>query len=167
MGKLQTLLFAGLLGVSSVAMAEGKIAVVDYRAALSQTNDYKSALESMKKQTGPEQAKIKSLETELKTMLEKQQKDGAVMSQAEATKLQKDIEDKKMEYQFVGQKLQKTGQEAEQETLKKLIPKFQAAVKEVSEAEGYDLVLEKGAAAYNKPSIEITDKVVQRINAKK
>ena len=167
MSKLQSLLFAALLGASSVAMADMKIAIVDYRAALSQTNDYKNALESMKKQTGPEQEKIKGLETSLKTMMEKQQKDAAVLSQAEAAKLAKDIEDKKMEYQFIGQKLQKTGQEAEQETLKKLVPKFQDAVKEVADAEGYDIVLEKGATHYSKGSVEITDKVVQRINAKK
>lgn len=146
------------------AQAEYKIAVADQLAAVLESNKAKSMIESLKSELEKEQVKIIAIENELKSLMDKQEKDSAVMSEAENRKLLKEIEDKQLDYQFLGKKFQKRQQEGQQEILKAMQPIARKALKDVVEEGKYDLVLQRQAVIDFSPTIDITEKLTARIN---
>jgi len=114
-----------------------------------------------------EKNEILAIEKSIKDLVEKEKRDGAVMSQEQRAKLLKDIEDKKIDYNFMGQKWQKRQQEGQQEILKALGPKFEKVLDAVIQEGKYDIVLAKQAVVYSSASIDITEQVTTKLNALK
>jgi len=147
--------------------AELKIAVIDQLAALGKSAAAQSMLEDLKKSLEKEKNEILAIEKSIKDLVEKEKRDGAVMSQEQRAKLLKDIEDKKIDYNFMGQKWQKRQQEGQQEILKALGPKFEKVLDAVIQEGKYDIVLAKQAVVYSSASIDITEQVTTKLNALK
>jgi outer membrane protein len=147
--------------------AELKIAVIDQLAALGKSTSAQTMLEDLKKSLEKEKNEILAIEKGIKDLVEKEKRDGAVMSQDQRAKLLKDIEDKKIDYNFMGQKWQKRQQEGQQEILKTLGPKFEKALEAVIKDGKYDIVLAKQAVVFSAATIDITDQVTTKLNALK
>ena len=107
---------------SAVGAKEFTIAVVDPVAALSETVQAKAMLEQFKKEAEPDAQQARKLEDELKAIIEQSQKDADIMSAAQRDKLQKRLKIKKMDYNFLRQKLQKRQQEGRDRILQALGP---------------------------------------------
>ena len=98
-----------LLGLSSLlfclvagsATAELKIAVLDTQRALIESEEAQSLSKGIEEELQSDQAEAQALSDEVRTLTEKLQKDGEVMSPAEQRKAQKDIEDKQIDLQFL------------------------------------------------------------------
>ncbi|MEE8079215.1 MAG: OmpH family outer membrane protein, partial [Pseudomonadales bacterium] len=93
--------------------------------------------------------------------------DGEVMSPTEQRRLQKDIEDKQIDYQFLVNKLQKQVNDRRQELLAQMVPKIDAVLKDLIELEGYDLIMERGNLRYVNTKHDITRKVTEKLNEKR
>ncbi len=107
------------------------------------------------------------LNDEIRGLQEKLTKDGEVMSASEKRKVQKDVEDKQIDLQFMVNKLQKELNDRRQELLQQMVPKVDAVLKDLIELEGYDLILERGSLRYANPKHDITRKVTEKLNAKR
>ena len=106
-----------LLLTAGSAFAELKIAVVNVQRAIGESNEAKALIAKLEADTSADQAAIKALGADITKVQEKFNKDGDVMSDAEKRKLQKEIEDKQIDYQFRVNKFQKTVNERQQEIL--------------------------------------------------
>jgi Skp family chaperone for outer membrane proteins len=73
------------------------------------------------------------------------QKDAEVMSPADQPCRQKEIEDKQIELRVPGNKLQKAVNDRRQELGQQMAPKLEAVLKELTELEGYDVIIERGS----------------------
>lgn len=165
--KLLKLLALTTLLFSSAVLAETKIAVVDLREAIMQSDEARLKYEKLKASLSQEEADAIALRNQIQKMDEKRQKDAAVMGQGELRKLEKDIEDKKIELNFKGQKLQKSGKDATQELLASMAPKVERALAALVEEKKYDLVLHREAAPWSDPKLDITKELIQKINTLK
>jgi len=117
--------------------------------------------------TASDQAEIKKLGTDITAMQDKFNKNRDVMSDAEKGKLQKEIEDKQIDYQFRVNKLQKLVNERQQDILQQMAPKLDAVLKDVIAQDQYDLVIHRQNVLYVDPKYDITGKVTEKLNAKK
>ena len=156
-----------LVFAASTAAAELKIAVLDTQRALVESEEAQVLLKQAQEELQTEEAQVTSLGEEIVALQEKLQTDGEVMSATEQRKLQKDIEDKQIDYQFLVNKLQKEVQDRRQELLQQMVPKIDAVLKDLIELEGYDMIMERGSLRYVNSKHDITRKVTEKLNEKR
>ncbi len=152
--------------VAASASAELKIAVLDTQRALIASEEAQSLSKKITEELQSDEAEAKELNDEVRTLTEKLQKDGEVMSPAEQRKAQKDIEDKQIDLQFLVNKLQKAVQDRRQELVNHMLPKIDAVLKDLIELEGYDLIMERSNLRYVNTKHDITRKVTEKLNEK-
>jgi outer membrane protein len=156
-----------LILAAGPAAAELKIAVLDTQRALVASEEAQALLQQAQQELQAEEEAVKSLGEEIIASQEKLQTDGEVMSPTEQRRLQKDIEDKQIDYQFLVNKLQKQVNDRRQELLAQMVPKIDAVLKDLIELEGYDLIMERGNLRYVNTKHDITRKVTEKLNEKR
>ncbi len=165
--KLAIRSFWLLILAAGPAAAELKIAVLDTQRALVASEEAQALLQQAQQELQVEEETVKTLGEEIIAIQEKLQTDGEVMSPTEQRKLQKDIEDKQIDYQFLVNKLQKEVNDRRQELLQQMVPKIDAVLKDLIELEGYDLIMERGNLRYVNSKHDITRKVTEKLNEKR
>ena len=159
------LLFAFLsLGFSSVAHAELKVAVLDTQRAIVGSEEAQGLIAQLEQEFKAKESDVGTLRDEIVALNERLQKDGEVMSDAEKRRVGKEIEDKRIDYQFQVNKLQKELNDRQQELFRELVPKVDAVLKDLIELEGYDMVMERSTLRWVNSKHDITRKVTEKLN---
>ena len=155
-----------LLFAAGTAAAELKIAVLDTQRALVESEEAQALLAQAQQELQAEQDQLQALNDEIVALNEQLQKDGEVMSPAEQRRMQKEIEDKQIDLQFLGNKLQKEVNDRRQELLQQMVPKIDVVLKDLIELEGYDMIMERGSLRYVNSKHDITRRVTEKLNEK-
>jgi outer membrane protein len=156
-----------LLLAAGSAFAEMKIAVLNAQRAIFECSEGKAMIAKIQSDLAADDTALKSLGASIAQLNEKLSKDGEIMSDPEKRKLQKEIEDKQVEYQFQGNKLQKTANDRQQEILQQIGPKAKAILDEIVTKEQYDLILQPAAAVYVNSKYDLTPQLIEKLNQKK
>ncbi|MCX7064375.1 MAG: OmpH family outer membrane protein [Proteobacteria bacterium] len=168
MAKICRLMLLPVLLLSAgSAFAEMKIAVVNVQRAIGESNEAKAMIAKLETDVTADNEAVKKLNSEITQMQEKFVKDGEVMSDAEKRRIQKELEDKNTEYQFLANKLQKVVNERQQEILGQMAPKLDAVLKDIIAKQTYDLVIHRQNVLYVDPKYDITAQVTEQLNLKK
>ncbi|WP_339510708.1 OmpH family outer membrane protein [Pseudomonas sp. RL_15y_Pfl2_60] len=158
------LLSVAMLSVATPAMAEMKIAVLNYQMALLESDAAKRYAVDAEKKFGPQLSKLKKLESDAKSIQDRLVKGGQKLQTAERERLELDFKQKARDFQFQSKELNEQKAVADRDMLKKLKPNLDKAVEEVIKKGSYDLVLERGAVIDVKPQYDITRQVIERMN---
>lgn len=153
-----------VLLAASGAAAELKVAVLDTQRALVESQEAQELMRSAQFDLEEEQGRLNTLGQEIRGLQEQLEKDAEVMSPAEQRRKQKEIEDKRIDYEFLVNKLQKEVQDRRQELMQMMAPKVDAVLQDLIEAEGYDLILQRGNLLYADSRHDITSKVTEKLN---
>lgn len=164
---MRLLLTLAFMLSSSMALAAGKIAVVDIERALFLSDAAQASLTKFEKDNQGEVDKLKELQQELLAIKEKGDKDGDVMSDEERRKLSSQFEEKSATYKFYAQKLQQAEGKWRQIFLQEQQPRIEKELKAIVDNDKYDVILQAGAVVYAAPSTDITKKLIERLNANK
>ncbi|HEW9976163.1 OmpH family outer membrane protein [Shewanella algae] len=159
-GALMTLM---LTGAPLAAQAE-KLAVVDMGAVFEQLPQREQISNALKTEFGDRMAEVQKLQEDLRGLLEKQQRDAALMSETQKTELVRKMESLKADYQLKGKALDEDLRRRQGEEQNKLLVKVQKAINTIAEKEKYDMVLQRGAVVYVKPAADISSKVVEALS---
>jgi outer membrane protein len=152
-----------LLGAPIAAQAE-KIAVVDMQAVFEQLPQREEVSKTLKAEFGDRVASVQKMQDELRTMLETQQRDAALMSESQKTDMLRKMESIKAELQLKGKALDEDMRRRNGEEQNKLLVEVQKAISAIAEKEQYDVVLQRGAVIYVKPTFDISSKVVEALS---
>jgi len=165
MNKIISILSLVFLLVTTSAFAgKNKIAVVDMQSAVSSSEEVKIISEQLRTEFKDEDSKIRALQAELKGLQDKQQKDGAIMSEAERRTLMEDGTRLANELKFLTQESQRRLQGRQKELIGPILQKAQKAVKDVVAEGGYELVFRREAVVDFSPDMDITKKVTAKLN---
>lgn len=165
--KLALTLFPLVLLAAIPAAAELKIASLDVQRAIGESEEAQVAVEKLQQELGGEQEALQALNTEITGLQERLRKDGEVLSETEKRKLQKDIEDKQIDYQFQVNKLQKALNDRQQDIIGAMAPKLDAVLKDIIAVDGYDLIVHRQNVLYVNSKHDITRRVTEKLNEKK
>ena len=166
---LVTMMLVMLFPLYAMGQADGvKIAFLDAQKALDGAKEGIRLRQSLDEYVKARQKMIDLDEQDIKRMRDELDKQAAVLSQ-EALKLkQGEFEDKVNSYRKKVSELQKEVQDKRLSALDEFNKKLTQSVKQVSEKEGYGLVLNKngegGAVIYGKDSFDITTKVIEQMD---
>lgn len=165
----QSALILIALLLPSLAMAQGKIAVLDVQAAILNTDTAQKQFKDLRAQPAYD-ANLKELEKlkkEYEDLVKQVQKDLAVMSAEQKEAQRKKIEDKRGDIEHVARKLQASEQELAQGVMQQMGSKLQGVVTDLIKTEGIGLLLDRKAVMHADISYNITAKVTEQLNKAK
>ena len=154
-----SLLAAGL------AHADAKIAVIDMQKAILETNEGARALDSFKKTMDKKQKDLEDAQNKIikdKGEIEKKCKTGA---RDACEKGMEELQRRYAEWQKTGQDFQVEVQKKQQEATQPILNKLVAIVKRIAQKEGYDVVVDKLVAHYQRADLDVTDTAIKMFNA--
>lgn len=164
--SVKTIIAVAALAVPALSLAQGKIAVVDLQGAILQSDKAQEALEDVRSQASysEDKAEFDRIQDELETLVQEFQKDAAVMSQEQQMAARKRLASKQADLEHVTGKLQQAEKEAGQAILRQMSEQVQEILRDLIQAEGIGLLLQREAVVHADPGYSITAKVTDRLN---
>ncbi len=157
-------LLSCLLGALPALAEVPKVATVDLRQALLSTNAAKKFGEELKKEFAGDERRLREVGDQAKALQERIRKDGAIMSEAERSKLSSEFDEKAQEFNYLKNKYQAAITKREEAFLVESKPKVDAALVEIAKKAGFQLVLPDNMAVYADPSLDITPQLIEALN---
>ncbi|GGI74219.1 molecular chaperone Skp [Shewanella gelidii] len=161
---LNRVLLATVILAAPLAAQAEKLAVVDMQAIFEQLPQREEIGKAMKQEFGDRIAKVQKLQADIRGLLETQQRDAALMGESQKTELARKIDAQKSELQLEGKALDEDMRTRQGEEQNKLLVKVQKTINKIAEKENIDIVLQRGAAVYVKPSADISGKVIEALS---
>ena len=164
MKKLTAIALTLGLSVANLTHAAG-VGFVDLAKVVDSSTYLKQQNDSLKQAVQPTSTKLEQLGKELDALRQKAETQGSKMSQAEQQKLSQQYQAKLAEFNSTQQGLQTRVQS----TLQTMNNTFETRVKQAAEQlrkeSNMDYILNKNAALAYDQKNDLTDKMIQRVNA--
>lgn len=155
------LLFAVALPATA---QELKIGVVNVPLLMDRAPQTKAAMDALQEEFAPRQREILAKQTELQDLVEKAQKDAAVMSETERRNAEKSVRDLQREVQRLETEFREDLNLRQNEELGTLQRAILAEVQTFAQAQGYDIVVGDGVL-FASTAANITEEVLRAIEA--
>lgn len=156
------------LPVAAQEVVAGKIAVVDVRIAVLQTEKAQAGLAELKKQDDFKNnlENIEKVETELKSMVETYQKDRAVMSAQKREEEEKRIVEKQKDRNYIAGKLQQAQKEWAERSMEEQAQNLTRVLQNLVEEQGIGMLIraDTGVVLHADNSYDISAQVTERMN---
>jgi len=165
-------LVSGIAAVVSLLAAAGavradelKIGFVSTERIMRESVAAKAAEARLTQEFAKRDKDLQELGVKLKATADKLEKDGPVLTEAERTRQQRDLQDMDREFQRRRREFQEDLNQRKNEELQSLLERAQRIVRQLAEQEKYDVILQD--AVYVGPRADVTDKVLKTLDAAK
>ncbi len=152
-----------------VQMYAQKYALIDMEYITKNIPEYQQKQAQIEADTKKYQAEVEALGKQAKTLYENYQKSASKLTQAQRTARETEIVNKEKQMKDLGQKYfgqQGVIAQAHQDLMQPLQRKVYEAVKAISEAQGYTMVIDRASdnsIIFASPSIDISDAVLRKM----
>jgi outer membrane protein len=160
--KRIVLLVIALMVVAPVANADIKIGYVNAARLLDESPQADEVSKRLKKEFSGREKDLVSKQNDLKKMQDRMQRDGAVMSGEEHSKLDRDIQMLQRDAQRKSDEFREDLNLRKNDEMNKLLGVIQAAIADIGKEQNYDLIVYEGVA-YASKGIDLTDKVLEKL----
>jgi outer membrane protein len=143
-----------------------KIGVVDLQKILETSNSGKAAQNELKVQRDKMQADMKQRGNEIQEIESRMQREAMVMSKETREEKEREHRIKVSDFQALQRKYQGDLQEIERKLMGKLQSDITSLVGDIAKKDGYLLVISNIGVIYSLPSTDITERLIQELNAK-
>lgn len=162
----KAVILAVCMGSFAAAQAqEVKIGLVNSERIMRESAPAKAAEAKIDSEFSKRKKDLVDLSARLKSMAEKLEKDMPVLTESDRIKRQRELADLDQEFQRKQRAFREDLNQRRNEEIAAVVDKANKAIKRIAEAENYDIVLQD--AVYISPRIDITEKVLQALNAGK
>ena len=148
-----------------------KVAVIEFQAAVGQTNEFQRNLGDLQKKYEPKRAQLKTMADEIDSLEKALQAQGDKLSAAEQSSRAKAIDDKKKQAQRFQEDAQNDLQGEMQETFNGVATKVFDVITAYAQLQGYTLVLDRSQNQQTAPVVlyaadntDITKAVIDAYN---
>jgi len=156
-----------LLGVAALAAQaqDFKVGFVNTDRIFRETNTAKAAQAKLEQEFARREKELNDLGTALKNASDKFEREAPTLAESQRSQRQKSLIDQDRDFQRKRREFQEDLNARKNEELQQVLDRANRVVKQVAEAEKYDVVLQE--AVYINPRHDITDKVIKALNALK
>ena len=156
-----------LLGMASFSLQaeDFRVGFVNTDRIFREANTAKVAQTKLEQEFSKREKELVDIGNSLKTNSEKLERDSPTLSDTQRSTRQRQLADQDREFQRKRREFQEDLNARKNEELQQVLEKANKVVKQVAEAEKYDLILQE--AVYINPKHDITDKVLKVINSGK
>ncbi len=164
---LRTTALLALALAPALVRAEQKLGVVDLQRALNEVDEGKAAKALLKKDFDEKQKQLDVKKSEFDKLQVDFEKQAVVMSDAAKKEKAADLDRRARELQGLFVQLQKDLSDREREATKGIFDRMAVIVQEIAEAEGFTIVLERGAGVVYAPaSLDLTNELIRKYNTR-
>ncbi len=159
-------LFAATLVFCSAqasAQADIKVGLVNSERVLRESTVAKAAEQRLEAEFIKRDKEIQDLGTRLKSLSDKLEKDNAVLPETERNRRQRELQEIDRDLQRKQREYREDLNQRRNEEFASIQERAQRIIKQIAEAEKYDLIVQE--AIYFSNRIDITDKVIKQLNA--
>lgn len=162
---VQGLLFCvACFGVLGQAHAEdSRVAFFDAQRVMRESAPAKAAEAKLEKDFSKRSKELQDLGASIKAAAEKLEKDAPVISDSERLKRQRELADNDQDFKRKQRIFQEDLNQRKNEEIAALSDRVYKAVKQIAEADKYDIVLQD--VVYFSPRVDITEKVLKALSA--
>lgn len=151
--------------LSAPAFAETKVGVVNTVRLMEEAPQAKSAQSNIETEFAPREQELLKLQKAIRKLEDKLSRDGAVMSEKESTKLERDILSKRRELKRSQDEFRDDLNIRKNEVLSQLQRQMYEATVSLAKEKKYDVILGQGVV-YSSDSVDITEEVLKKLKAK-
>jgi outer membrane protein len=160
------------LGIAAVVLATAGVGAYaqEFRAGFVNTdrifreaNSAKAAQSKLEAEFSKREKDLVDLGNSLKAASDKYEREAPTLAESQRVSRQKQIVDQDREFQRKRREFQEDLNSRKNEELQQVLERANRVVRQVAEAEKYDVVLQE--AVYINPKFDITDKVIKALNA--
>lgn len=164
--KVMTTLVLVVASMSLPAFAQDfKIGFINTDRIFRDANSAKAAQAKLEQEFSRREKDLNDLGLQIKAAADKLDKDAPTLSESQKTTRQKQIVDQDRDFQRKRREFQEDLSARKNEELQQVLERANKVVKQVAEAEKYDLVLQE--VVYINPKHDMTEKVLKALNATK
>ncbi|ALK92443.1 OmpH family outer membrane protein [Limnohabitans sp. 103DPR2] len=157
------LLALGALGATAASAQEFKIGFVNTDRIFREASTAKNAQAKLEQEFAKREKDLVDLGNTIKTASDKFEREAPTLSETQRNTRQKQLMDQDREFQRKRREFQEDLNTRKNEEQQVVIERANRAVKQVAEAEKYDVIFQE--AVYINPKHDITDKVIKSLNA--
>ena len=157
---------ATLTAACALAQAqELRIGYVSGERVLRDSTPAKAAQAKLEAEFSKREKDLSETAGRLKATSDKLEKEAPTLSEAERSRRQRDLVEQDREFQRRRREFQEDLNQRKNEELGAVIQRANQAIKQIFDAEKYDLIIQD--ATFVSPRVDITDKVIKALNAGK
>jgi outer membrane protein len=165
-GRAGLAALAAVVALATVARAELRIAVVDMQRALNDCDAGKKAKDQVRAKFEHSQEALKRQQEELERLKSDYDKKAVVLKDEERRNLEKDLENRTLEYKRKYEDFQRDLKQTDAELTSNIVEELYDVVRDFGQKNGYSMVLEASSGVlYSDKAIDITDDIVKLHNA--
>ncbi|KRB41854.1 MULTISPECIES: OmpH family outer membrane protein [unclassified Acidovorax] len=161
---LSVALLLGTVAIAAPAQAqEFKAGFVNTDRIFREATTAKAAQAKLEQEFSRREKELVDLGNTLKTASDKFEREAPTMAESQRTTRQRQLVDQDRDFQRKRREFQEDLSARKNEELSQVLERANKVVKQVAEAEKYDVILQE--AVYINPKHDITDKVIKALNA--
>ena len=164
MKTLATSLMVLMLASGNVMAADAKIGYVSVEKILTEAPQVKAVNDSMLERFGGRKTELEEMEKEINEMQENYKRNELVMTEDKLNELKNDIIAKIQDFKQKEAVLQQEVATVRNQELAVLQQSVRSIIDDIAKAEKYDLILTSEGVAYANEKLDISDKVLKRMN---
>lgn len=150
--------------MSVQAASEAKIASMDVGAVFQQASQREGIAKKLESEFKSRATELQGMERDIQSGIARLQKNGASMSAADRTKLEKDLSAKRDTFMRKAQAFEQDNRRRQMEERNKMLNRIQTAATKVAKDKGYDMVVDSNAIIYAK-SKTVADDVTSQVQS--
>ena len=151
----------------SVNAQELRIGVVLPDRVIKESNVTRQAETKLQQEFSRREKELLDTDKTFKAAVEKFERDAPTMSESQRTSRQKQFAEQDRDLKRKGREFQEELNARRNEEMQQVFDKASRVIKQIGEAEKYDLIIEATGALYVNPKHDITEKVIKVINGTK
>ena len=163
-----SILAAGFAAAGVLAQAQAadlKVGFIDAERINRESVPAERATKKLEKEFAPREQELRKMEQQIKTLQGQLEKDGLTMSEGDRRNKEQELGRMTREFQRLQREFREDLNLRRNEELAALFERANKVIKQIAEAEKFDLILQE--AVYRSPRIDITDKVLKALAADK
>ncbi len=157
---------AGLaLAAAAPQAADLKIGFIDADRINRESAPAERATKKLEKEFAPREQDLRRTDQQIKALQAQLEKDGLTLSETDRRNKEQELGRMSREFQRMQREFREDLNLRRNEELAALFERANRVIRQIAEAEKYDLILQE--AVYRSPRIDITDKVIKALAAEK
>ena len=157
------LLLGSMVAAAPAHAQEFKAGFVNTDRIFREANTAKAAQTKLEQEFSRREKELVEMGNSLKNATEKFEREAPTLPESQRTTRQRQLVDQDREFQRKRREFQEDLSARKNEELSQVLERANRVVKQVAEAEKYDVILQE--AVYINPKHDITDKVIKALNA--
>ena len=150
---------------AAIAQENARIGFVNTDRMLREATPAKAAQTKLEQEFSRREKEVEDAGQALKTASERFEREATTLSDSQRSARQRQLMEQDRDFQRRRREFQEDLNSRKQEELQHILDRANRVVRQVAEAEKYDVILQE--AVYVNPRLDITDKVIKALNAGK